>query len=51
MKLTMETKKDITADMLTAVASKGLMEWLEESGYYTQPAAKVHHGAKEGGVV
>lgn len=50
MKLTMETKKDITADMLTAVASKGLMEWLEESGYYTQPAAKVHHGAKEGGL-
>lgn len=49
-RLTLETKKSITQDMLCRVSGNGILEWLEEQGYYTAPASKGHHGAEEGGL-
>ena len=48
MSMTLTTKKDIVADMLKREATKSTMKWLEDSGYYTAPASKGHHGAYEG---
>lgn len=47
-KLTLETKKDIMEDFMAGVHKDGFLEWLEESGYYTAPASKAHHGAYPG---
>lgn len=48
MEMTLETKKDIVEDMLAGAATSETMKWLESAGYYTAPASKGHHGAKEG---
>lgn len=48
MGMTLETKKDIVADMLLSAGTREMMEWLESAGYYTAPASKGHHGAYEG---
>lgn len=46
--LTLETKKDIMQDFMAGVYRDGFLEWLEESGFYTAPASKGHHGAYPG---
>ena len=48
MDMTLETKKDITADMLAGATTRNTMKWLEGAGFYTAPASKGHHGAHEG---
>ena len=48
MEMTLETKKDIVEDMLAGVATREMLEWLEEAGFYKAPASKGHHGAYEG---
>lgn len=46
--LTLETKRDILHEMFYKWPD--LIKWLEEMGIYTAPAAKIHHGAYEGGL-
>lgn len=46
--LTLETKKSIMEDFFCKVGGSRLLEWLEQTGFYTAPASKSHHGAYEG---
>lgn len=46
--LTLETKKSIMQDLFCSFSGSGLLEYLEEAGFYEAPASKGHHGAYKG---
>lgn len=47
-KLTIETKKNVMEDFFCSVGGSDLLKWLEEKGFYEEPASKAHHGAEPG---
>ena len=50
MELNYDIKKYITNELLARVDSRGLIKYLEESGFYEAPASKAHHGNYRGGL-
>ncbi len=47
---TRQSNEVLLAEMLTGLPAEKLLNWLQENGYYTAPAAKNHHGNFEGGL-